>query len=120
MKKSIHDENPTIDLEFLSGIIENDKEFEKELFEIFIENAKKNIDKLESATDIGNDSDWYMASHAFKGAATSIGAFNLAETLEEAQQSPGKSVAIKKAILVKIKDEFDKVLLFIKDNKIAH
>lgn len=116
MTKTSQIENQAIDLEFLRGIIENDKEFERELFEIFVENAKKNIEKLEEAIVASDNDSWYMAAHAFKGAATSVGAFNLAESLETAQQSPDESTAIKKNILKNIKDDFELVLNFIHKN----
>ena len=38
-----------IDVEFLRSIIENDFEFEKELFEIFTDNSQRNIEKMEDA-----------------------------------------------------------------------
>ena len=115
-KSSPNINNPAIDLEFLRGIIDNDKEFEKELFEIFVDNAKKNINKLVEAISADDNNAWYMASHAFKGAATSVGAFNLAEILENAQQSPEENSSAKRKILEKIKDDFDDVLGFIKNN----
>lgn len=116
MTKASQVDNQAIDIEFLRGIIENDKEFEKELFEIFVENAKKNIEKLEEAIVASDNDSWYMASHAFKGAATSVGAFDLAETLETAQQSPDENGSIKKEILKNIKDDFELVLNFINRN----
>ena len=73
-----------IDMEFLRSIIENDVEFEKELFAIFVENANRNFIKMEEAVGKDNQA-WYMASHAFKGASASVGAFDLSKILEDAQ-----------------------------------
>lgn len=105
--------NQAIDTEFLRSIIENDKEFEKELFDIFTENANRNIIKMETAIKNADTNSWYMASHAFKGAAASIGAFDLSKTLEYAQKHPEDSVALKEDTMKKVKDEFNLVLEFI-------
>jgi HPt (histidine-containing phosphotransfer) domain-containing protein len=116
MTKTKQIQNPVIDIEFLRGIIENDKEFERELFEIFVDNAKKNIEKLEEAIAVNDGNGWYMASHAFKGAATSVGAFELAKVLEDAQQSPEENNTTKKTILGEVKEQFELVLDYINHN----
>jgi HPt (histidine-containing phosphotransfer) domain-containing protein len=109
--------NPTpIDMEFLKTIIEDDEEFKKELFGIFTENSNRNIEKLEEAIKSNNDNSWYMASHAFKGAASSIGAFSLANILEYAQKHPEENAEQKAQILAKIKKEMLLVLEFIQKN----
>jgi HPt (histidine-containing phosphotransfer) domain-containing protein len=104
-----------IDTEFLRSIIENDVEFEKELFAIFSENAHRNITKMEDAVKSGDNNSWYMASHAFKGASASIGAFDLSKVLEHAQKHPEGAVAEKSEVLKKVKEEFRLVLDFINE-----
>jgi HPt (histidine-containing phosphotransfer) domain-containing protein len=104
-----------IDVEFLRSIIENDFEFEKELFEIFTDNAQRNIEKMEDAVKNSNDNSWYMASHAFKGAAASIGAFDLSKILEYAQKHPEENYEQKTELLKKIKDELALVIKFINE-----
>ena len=102
-----------IDVEFLRSIIENDVEFEKELFAIFTENAERNVEKMEEAIKTSNDNSWYMASHAFKGAAASIGAFDLSKILEYAQKHPEENYEQKTELLKKIKEELVLVVSFI-------
>ena len=104
-----------IDVEFLRSIIENDFEFEKELFAIFVENAHRNIEKMEDAIKDSNDNSWYMASHAFKGASASIGAFELSKILEYAQKHPEENYEQKTELLKKIKTELQLVVEFIND-----
>ena len=58
------DKKIVIDTEVLRKIIEYDREFEKELFQIFIENADFNIKKLEIASKTNDNNLWYMAAHA--------------------------------------------------------
>ncbi len=102
-----------IDVNFLRSVIEDDREFERELFTIFTENAQRNLIKMEDAIKDGDSNAWYMASHAFKGAAASIGAFNLSKALEYAQKNPEESSESKIEILNRIKQEFKLVLDFI-------
>jgi HPt (histidine-containing phosphotransfer) domain-containing protein len=102
-----------IDREFLRGIIDNDKEFEKELFAIFSENAHRNIVKLEEAIKDGNNNSWYMAAHAFKGAAASIGAFDLSKILEYAQKHPEDDSEKKLKLIAEVREEMVLVIEFI-------
>ena len=104
-----------IDIDFLRSVIEDDREFEKELFAIFTENAQRNIVKMEEAIKKVDNNAWYMASHAFKGAAASIGAFELSKSLEYAQRHPEDNMEEKNEILQKIRDEFKMVVDFINE-----
>lgn len=104
--------NP-VDVEFLQSIVDGDLDFQKELFVIFVENAERNVKKMEDAL-AGNDNNaWYMSSHAFKGAAASIGAFDLSKVLEYAQKHPEDSQVVKHEIVDKVKEELGEVLEFI-------
>ncbi len=102
-------ENP-IDIAYLKSIIDNDIEFKKELFTIFCENVKRNIAKMEDALESSNNNSWYMAAHAFKGSAASIGAFNLSKIMEYAQKNPEESRDKKIEILKIAKEESKKVI----------
>ena len=46
---SLDDNKNSIDIDFLRKIIGDDLSFEKELFEIFLDNSKYNISKLDKA-----------------------------------------------------------------------
>ena len=108
------DENSTpIDVSFLKEVIGDDKDFERELFEIFIDNAAKNIANMKKAMDDGDSNAWYMASHAFKGASSSIGAFKLSKTMEMAQTSANENNDRKSEIIAEVKEEYAKVEAFI-------
>jgi HPt (histidine-containing phosphotransfer) domain-containing protein len=107
-----------IDTEFLRSIIDNDAEFERELFKIFSENAYRNTAKMEDAIKEEDNNSWYMAAHAFKGAAASIGAFELSKALEYAQKNPEDNAENKTETLKKIREEFLLVLDFINEELI--
>jgi len=102
-----------LDIEFLRQVTGNDIEFEKELFLIFLESSKSNLEKMEKAISDESDTSWHLASHSFKGAAASIGAFGLSKILELAQFHPKGLFEEKADLLEKIKAEFDLVSDFI-------
>ncbi len=104
-----------LDIDFLRNVLDSDSEFEKELFAIFLDNSRRNIDAMESAIKNSDDSSWYMAAHAFKGAAASIGAFDLSKILEYAQKHQEGHYEQKKVLLAKIKDELALVIKFINE-----
>ncbi len=105
--------NPSIDIEFLKKIIGDDTAFEKELFEIFLDNSRYNISKIEDAMISGDNNAWYMASHALKGSSSSIGAFNFARALEESQKNSDSDIEKKHEIFQTVRLEFKKVEDFI-------
>ncbi len=107
-----------IDTNFLREIVGDDKEFEKELFSIFSDNAHRNFVKMEDSIKNQDNNGWYMAAHAFKGASASIGAFELSKLLEHAQQFPEESFGQKNELMKRIHEEFRLVLDFINEESI--
>lgn len=96
----------TLDVEFFNSIIDNDTEFRNELFVIFKESSLSNLQKMVNSLENDDFSSWYAASHAFKGASSSIGAFSLAASLEKAQQAIDKSYQEKSLILAEIQQKY--------------
>jgi HPt (histidine-containing phosphotransfer) domain-containing protein len=112
MTKSV---KKAIDIEFLKSITGDDAAFEKELFILFLDSSKTNILKMEKALAESSSNDWYMASHALKGASASIGAFDLSKILEYAQTHPKDEDKDKVKVLTDIKKELSRVELFINE-----
>lgn len=104
-----------IDTDFLREIVGEDKDFEKELFSIFSDNAHRNFIRMEESIKNQDNNTWYMAAHAFKGASASIGAFGLSRLLEYAQQFPEESSVKKTELMKKIHEEFSFVLAFLNE-----
>ncbi len=102
-----------IDIDFLNKVIGNDVEFEKELFQIFVDNSKYNISKMEGALMSKDSNVWYMGAHALKGSSASIGAFYLSQLLEIAQKNSDVEIEEKQKIFEKVKEEFSNVENFI-------
>ncbi len=112
-------ENKPIDVGFLKSIVEDDIDFRKELFEIFTSSAKNHLEKMEIAIKTNDTNSWYMASHAFKGAAASIGAFELSKLLEYAQKHTEDNGSEKGNLLESVKKELEQVLAFIKSDLLS-
>lgn len=102
-----------LDFNFLRQVTGGDTEFEKELFTIFAESSRNNIEKMERAVKDSDDNAWHMASHSFKGAAASIGAFDLSKILEVAQHHGKGNFEEKSKLLDKVKSEYGLVSDFI-------
>jgi len=106
---------PTMDVDFLKEVTGNDKVFRKEVFTLFLDSVQSNIAKMEKSL-ADNDNDlWYMASHSLKGAAGSIGAFQMAKILEYAQSHSKENLKNKTKIFDDAKAEFAKVAKIIND-----
>jgi len=110
---SFNNDKSVIDIDFLRKIIGNDVVFEKELFEIFLDNSRYNISKLDNALKTQDNNAWYMASHALKGSSASIGAFSLSRVFEISQKISDIEIEKKIEILEQIKNEFKKVENYI-------
>lgn len=107
--KKISRTDPAIDLDFLRDVTGNDRDFEKELFVLFLDSSKTSISKLETALADNNEDAWYAVSHSLKGASASIGAFYLAQISEYAQTHPKDEREKKSVVLSDIKAEFQRV-----------
>jgi len=105
-----------IDMRHLRDITDGDAEFEKELFDVFFENARDNIDKMVNAVQSKNIDAWKASSHSFKGAAASIGAFDLSDILEHAQVSQNATAQEKEEILTQVRKRFAEVDGFVKSH----
>lgn len=103
-----------IDLEFFRGIVGDDTEFEQELFAIFLKSTEENIAKMKKALTANDNNLWYGASHALKGSAAAVGAFDLSKALETAQESSKADDSTKNKILKNIEEELKTVVDFIK------
>ncbi len=58
---------------------EGDEGFVREIIELFLEDAAKRIDDLESTLAAGSDADFTRAAHSIKGACANFGATELAK-----------------------------------------
>lgn len=81
VNESDWDESIILDRDHLAAFTGGDPDFEKKILDIFLDNAPQ---YLASLRDTGA-SDWKATAHKLKGAARSIGAWNLAREGERAE-----------------------------------
>ncbi len=98
-----------IDVRHLEMFTEGDQAVEKELFDVFFEQADLNIQKLSQACQEMNLENWRMAAHKFKGASANLGARHLADICFVAEKNHDQSALEKAEYLEAIIGEYQKV-----------
>lgn len=63
-----------VDLERIKETSDGDTEFEIELIEMYLEDAKENVDLIKKALDTQNSDELKHAAHTLKGSSANIGA----------------------------------------------
>jgi HPt (histidine-containing phosphotransfer) domain-containing protein len=111
--KPVSKDDPAIDMEFLREATGGDRDFEHELFILFLDSTKTSINKFEQACKEKNEDEWYSMAHSIKGASSSIGAFYLSKISEYAQLHPKEEYEKKTKVLADLKVEFQRVADFI-------
>jgi HPt (histidine-containing phosphotransfer) domain-containing protein len=107
------DATAAIDMEHLAMYTDGDKEQEKELFGIFMEQADICIKVLDDNAIGGSCEEWRKSSHKLKGAAANLGAHKLAELCKDAESSHLETSERKLELKVHIEAELNKVRDFI-------
>lgn len=115
MAESNWDEAVILDVEHLSGFTGGDPDFECQILAIFVDNAPGYLAAL-SGTD---DDNWKTTAHKLKGAARSIGAWNLARAAERAEKmrSPASGSIERSDILNMLEDRMKNLLHFVDTHK---
>lgn len=102
--------NDILDLESFREITGGDPDIERELFAEFITGTDSQFVILESAWNAPlRAQDWANAGHTVKGNALMLGAQVLADMGKHAQLNPDEDAATKKALLDKMKAEYERV-----------
>lgn len=93
-----------IDLAHLSRQTLGDREIEREVLALFVQQATTAREELANATKL----DRLRLAHALKGSSRGVGAFRIADCLEELEADPGNA-----AILERLSSLIDEVRVFI-------
>jgi len=106
------DETIVLDCEHLSGFTGGDPEFECQILDIFADNAPGYLDTLFAEP---ND-EWKMCAHKLKGAARSIGAWQMARAAERAEKKaqPQAGSIERKKLREMLYARLAELLIFIK------
>lgn len=89
---------PPVDLAHLRRFTLGDADLERELATLFRESCATYFDAMTGATD---DRTWHEAAHGLKGAARSVGALQLGDLAEAAEQA---GLAARPALLAAMRD----------------
>ncbi len=106
--------NAPIDLAHFETFTDGDHALEKELLDLFFEQAELSLVELkESLADNNNDS-WGKAAHRLKGAAANLGAAPLAEACKNAEDGYEETPPNKEAMLATIQKTLEELQNFLK------
>ncbi len=107
----------SVDFSFLHEVSDGDKEFEKELIELYLEDVVGHLQSLKKLRDDGSHDPVRQAAHSIKGSSANLGASlmkNRAEELEniarQGQGAWGTELKALEAAFATTKSEFENYL----------
>ncbi len=109
-----NEETAVVDLAHLANFTDGDPDEEKELFDLFFEQADISIGELEQACAENNSSEWKKTAHRIKGSSANLGANILATICKKAEMEFEASKSDKEAMLAEIKEKLNDVRKFLK------
>lgn len=109
---SMTHQEPPVDIEHLNMFTDGDPEEEKELLDLFFEQAVLSLSELESHVEEARGEEWKKAAHRLKGSAANLGAGPLSEICAKAESGHLHSSAEKQKICVDITRNLDHIRQF--------
>ncbi len=106
-----------IDMAHFELFTDGDPLMERELLDLFFEQAELSLSSLEESIANNNDEAWEQAAHRIKGSAANLGAIPLSEVCQNAEDIDQEDQAQKKAILADIKIKLNDLHKFFKNKK---
>jgi two-component system sensor histidine kinase/response regulator len=103
---------PPVNMEHLNMFTDGDPDEEKELLDLFFEQAEISLSELETSCENANNEEWEKAAHRLKGASANLGANPLAKACEDAETHHDKDQSTKETILSSIKKQLSDVRAF--------
>lgn len=98
-------DNHPIDMEHLNEVTDNDRDFQKQLFELFMETAEKCLQSLAHAAN-DNTKEWRERAHELKGSSANMGANALASLCKLAMEAETATHEQKHNLLTSIQAEY--------------
>lgn len=83
--------NNKIDLQTIADELDFDLEDVQMLVEVFLSEAKKNLDNLKKAVDTNNLEDIFRYAHSIKGSASNLTLQEISNTAKEMEDSARKN-----------------------------
>lgn len=103
---------PPVDMEHLNMFTDGDPDEEKELLDLFFEQAELSIAELEVNCGDEGDEGWKKAAHRIKGSAANLGAKSLSAVCTEAENNYTDNQVTKESMLADIKIKLNDVRCF--------
>lgn len=104
-----------IDLSHFEMFTDNDPDLEKELLNLFFEQAELSLSDLEQSLSDNDNDTWEAAAHRLKGAAANLGAEPLAKACENAEYASENDKPDTTAMLTDIQTTLEELKTFLKD-----
>lgn len=102
-----------VDLTNLREVTDGNPDLEKSLFGNFFQCAEENIQELSHNCIDGASTAWTEQAHALKGAALNMGAFNLGEICDRAQNMHEATANDRAVTYTQIKNEYEAVKAYL-------
>lgn len=106
-----------VDLKRFQGLTGGDKDFEREIIDLFLKDTPLQLTRLEAAINDGNSSNVEAAAHSIKGAAANMGAEKFRK-LAQSLEMKGKTASLQGASgdYADLKSAFKEVERFFAEN----
>ena len=101
-----------VDMDHFEIFTDGDPEEERELLDLFFEQADLSIQELEDSCANDNHENWKKSSHKIKGASANLGANFLSDFCKKAEEGYQKEKSEKEVMLQNIKKELSDVKAF--------
>lgn len=102
-------EQPLIDLAHFEMFTDGDPEVEKELLDLFFNEADLSISELEQSLANNDNDAWEKTAHRLKGASVNLGANPLSDACETAEDNYAANRGDKSTMLINIKTKLEEL-----------
>lgn len=102
-----------VNLDNLHEMTGGDKDLEQELFQVFISSSDKCLSELKTNTATGQEEEWRVQAHAWKGMSLNLGAEALGNLCATAQTEYLIAEDKKLQMLAQIEEEYTRVKEFL-------
>jgi len=99
-----------LDLSGMRAYLDGDKEEEREIVQVFVNKATKDLGQIESSIGAGTLDDWQESCHSLKGSAALLGAFVLRDICHEGEVMTVCDAAAQKDFLARMQQAYDEVV----------
>ncbi|MEZ5690284.1 MAG: ATP-binding protein [Rickettsiales bacterium] len=113
------DEEVPVDIEQLTLFTDGDKEEEKVLTELFLEQSRELVELLEKSVSDQEKEVWKSAAHRFKGSSGNFGAMKLHNICKRAEANSSGDRNDKIELMIEIKSEIERVKNFMENHSNA-